>query len=61
MALFLFPVSHDSVTVSHRAQYHEPATEAVKWNSAILNLLGLFAAVFWTVTKFILWKRSKEI
>lgn len=46
MALFLFPVSRDSVTVSHRAQYHEPETEAVKWNSAIRNLLSLFAAVF---------------
>lgn len=46
MALFLFPVSHDSVTVSHHAQYHDPETEAVKWNSAILNVLGQFTAVF---------------
>lgn len=38
--------SCNGMTVSHHAQYHDPETEAAKWNSAILNLLGLFTTVF---------------
>lgn len=34
------PVSK-SVTASQDAQYHEPETEAVKWNSVIICLCAL--------------------
>lgn len=33
------PVSHDSMTMSQHVQYEGPETEAVKWNSAIINVI----------------------
>ncbi len=40
MALFhsSVSVSHDSVTVSQRAQCQDPETEGAKWNSNITNV-----------------------
>ena len=51
MALFhsSVPVSHDSVTVSQRAQYQDPETEATKWNSAVINFI-IYTCAFPAVT-----------
>ena len=40
MALFYLsvPVGHKSATVSQYAQYLDPETEAVNWNSTIIHL-----------------------
>ena len=32
-------VNHDSVTVSHHAQYQDPETKAAKWNLNFIHLV----------------------
>lgn len=43
------PVSHDSVRVRQHAQHHNPETEALKWNSAVIHFI-IYTSAFPTVT-----------
>lgn len=38
------PVGYDSVKVSQHEQYHDPETEAVKWNSAVIQFIIITCA-----------------
>lgn len=46
MAQIYSSVSHDSMTVSHHAQYQELNTAAAKWNPAINNFIICTCAFF---------------